>query len=101
MGHKLYIYKDISWVINFSNTGVSLSNTGKLLLFLKALNLGHIVAVKKVPNVLQKIALVHELGLGTEASRDECACSHTCVFISRRIVDPPKTGQLSRYVVKL
>ena len=67
MGHKLYIYRDIPWVISFgNNTGVSLSNTGKLLLFLEALDLGHIVAVKKVPNVLQKIALVHELGLGTD-----------------------------------
>ena len=65
MGHKLYT--DIRWIINFrNNTGVTLSNTGKSLLFLKALNLGHIVAVKEVPNVLQKIALVHELGLGTD-----------------------------------
>jgi hypothetical protein len=35
------------------------------------------------------------------ASRDEFACSHTCVFIADKFIDPPSTEQLSGYDVRL
>ena len=75
-GHFIYTHTNQTFV----NPANIYQNSGNLSMFWKLLNLGHVLPVQEVSNILQKITLTHELGLASNGVQFAKVTSQTPRF---------------------